>query len=47
MRIFYEFLLMLLVGAFVYITIDTATNTMGDQENINDDNQINEGTILD
>ena len=40
----YEFLLILLVGAFVYITIDNATNRIMNQDNFDN---VNEKITLD
>ena len=45
MRRIYEFLLILLVGAFVYMTIDSATNKMMNQKN--PDNNDPEKVTLD
>lgn len=44
MRSIYEFLLILLVGAFVYITIDNATNRIMNQDNFDN---VNEKITLD
>jgi hypothetical protein len=39
MRRIYEFLLILLVGAFVYIVIDNATNRIMNEENSDNSNE--------